>query len=55
VYDERVLYCLRRELEKFLEGESGQDVDRYCDVLANIAAALSLEIPVYDGELSTAE
>ena len=38
-----------------MEGESGQEVDRYCDVLANIGAALKLDVPVYDGELRTTE
>ncbi len=38
-------------MEKLLEGEIGQEVDRYCDVLANIGTALKLDVPVYDGEL----
>jgi hypothetical protein len=55
VYDERVLYCLRKELEKLLETEAGQEIERYGEVLANIAAALKLDLPTYDGELRTSE
>jgi hypothetical protein len=49
VYDERVLFYLRDEIEKILEMSAGSSLNQYFEELSNLATKLEKGVPVYDG------